>query len=123
MPKKITSTYKSKKILMDFQENEEMDWTESPLQKQAVPKKVSKKNSINQALSMEILSVLGGKENIISIDSCITRLRLEVKDIKIVDEIELKKLGAAGVLKFGQNGIQAIFGSKAKFIATAIQNL
>lgn len=59
-----------------------------------------------------VLEALGGKNNIISVDACITRLRVEVGDKKQVNKDELKKLGAAGVMEVG-NGIQVIFGVKA----------
>lgn len=70
-----------------------------------------------------ILKALGGKENVTSIDACITRLRLEVKDSLIVDETAIIKLGAARVLKIGSNGIQAIFGSMAKVLAEELRKL
>ena len=59
-----------------------------------------------------VLEALGGEENIVSVDACITRLRVEVKDKSKVDKDKLKSLGAAGVMEVG-NGIQAIFGVKA----------
>ncbi|GAB6169052.1 hypothetical protein JCM1393_15120 [Clostridium carnis] len=59
-----------------------------------------------------VLAALGGEENIVSVDACITRLRVEVKDKAKVNKNELKSLGAAGVVEVG-NGIQAIFGAKA----------
>ena len=59
-----------------------------------------------------VLAALGGEANIVSVDACITRLRVEVKDKSKVDKNELKSLGAAGVMEVG-NGIQAIFGAKA----------
>lgn len=59
-----------------------------------------------------VLAALGGEENIVSVDACITRLRVEVKDKANVDKAELKALGATGVMEVG-NGIQAIFGVKA----------
>ncbi|WP_319370503.1 glucose-specific PTS transporter subunit IIBC [uncultured Ilyobacter sp.] len=70
-----------------------------------------------------VIAALGGKENIISTDACITRLRVEVKNTDLVNEGELKKLGAAGVLKVGKNGVQAIFGAKAQFIANDIKKM
>lgn len=60
----------------------------------------------------EVLAALGGEENAISIDACITRLRVEVKDKSKVAKEKLKALGAVGVVEVG-NGIQAIFGAKA----------
>ena len=60
----------------------------------------------------EVLAALGGEENAVSKDACITRLRVEVKDKSKVDKDKLKALGAVGVVEVG-NGIQAIFGAKA----------
>ncbi|MGL6065554.1 MAG: glucose PTS transporter subunit EIIB, partial [Cetobacterium sp.] len=74
-------------------------------------------------LASLVLAALGGKENVISVDACITRLRVEVKDTSIVNDTELKRLGASGVLKVGQNGVQAIFGAKAQFIANDIKTI
>ena len=59
-----------------------------------------------------VLEALGGEENIVSVDACITRLRVEVNDKSKVDKDTLKALGASGVMEVG-NGIQAIFGVKA----------
>ena len=70
----------------------------------------------------EVLAALGGGENIVSVDACITRLRVEVKDKAKVDKAELKSLGAAGVMEVG-NGIQAIFGAKADGYKNAINDI
>jgi len=59
-----------------------------------------------------VLEAFGGEENIVSVDACITRLRIEVKDKSKVDKDRIKALGATGVVEVG-NGIQAIFGVKA----------
>ncbi|WP_143318118.1 PTS transporter subunit EIIC [Clostridium sp. HBUAS56017] len=59
-----------------------------------------------------VLAAFGGAENIVSVDACITRLRIEVVDKSKVNKDELKKLGASGVVEVG-NGMQAIFGVKA----------
>ena len=82
-------------------------------------KKDSKKEDVEAQKGNEIvekaplvLEALGGEKNIVSVDACITRLRVEVKDKKQVNKDKLKKLGAAGVMEVG-NGIQAIFGVKA----------
>ena len=76
-----------------------------------------------EALAVGVLEALGGKENLLSLDACITRLRVEVKDTKIVNDAGLKKLGASGVLKVGANGVQAIFGSKAQFICNDLKKM
>ena len=120
MSKGIKTMYKG---FVDLEENEEMSWATEPLVEQ-VSIKVEKKVILdNQSLASLVLKALGGKRNLISVDYCITRLRLEVRDTKIVDESELKRLGAAGVLKIGQNAVQAIFGSKAQFIANDLNAL
>ena len=69
-----------------------------------------------------ILKALGGEKNIVSVDACITRLRVEVKNKSKVDKDELKELGAAGVMEVG-NGIQAIFGANADRYKNAINDI
>lgn len=63
-------------------------------------------------IAVQLVDAFGGKKNIKTLDACITRLRVEVKEVSKVDQSLLKKLGAAGVLVAG-NGIQAIFGTKS----------
>ncbi len=77
----------------------------------------------NVELATLVLSALGGKENIETVEACITRLRVTVKDTSIVKDAELKKLGASGVLKVGKNGVQAIYGAKAQFICNDIKKM
>ncbi len=60
-----------------------------------------------------IIEALGGKDNIVDVDACITRLRVTVKDNKQVkDNAHWLTLGAKGVVING-NAIQAIYGGKA----------
>ncbi|MFP4977965.1 glucose-specific PTS transporter subunit IIBC [Paenibacillus sp. CN-4] len=73
-------------------------------------------------LPRNILGALGGSENIVHLDACITRLRVEVKDKANVDKNRLKKLGASGVLEVGNN-VQAIFGTRSDTIKTQIQDV
>jgi glucose PTS system EIICBA or EIICB component len=73
-------------------------------------------------LPYDILAAMGGQENITTLDACITRLRVSVKDVKNVDKKELQKLGAAGVLEVGNN-IQAIFGPRSEIIKGQIQDV
>lgn len=58
-----------------------------------------------------IIEALGKAENIEHVDACITRLRVNVKEVKAVDKARLKALGAIDVLEVG-GGIQAILGQK-----------
>ena len=73
-------------------------------------------------LPYDILAAMGGQENITTLDACITRLRVSVKDVKNVDKKKLQKLGAAGVLEVGNN-IQAIFGPRSEIIKGQIQDV
>ncbi|UFU01474.1 glucose-specific PTS transporter subunit IIBC (plasmid) [Radiobacillus kanasensis] len=73
-------------------------------------------------LPYEVLSAMGGQENITNLDACITRLRVSVDDIKNVDKNRLKKLGASGVMEVGNN-IQAIFGPKSDTLRGQIQDI
>ncbi len=73
-------------------------------------------------LPYEIIEAMGNKENIAHLDACITRLRVEVNDIKNVDKDRLKALGAAGVLEVGNN-IQAIFGPRSETIKSQMKDI
>ena len=70
-----------------------------------------------------ILKGVGGKENVTSIDNCITRLRLEVKDRLQVDEKVIKSSGAAGVIRPGKTSVQVIIGPKVQFVADEFKKL
>ncbi|WMN56218.1 N-acetylglucosamine-specific PTS transporter subunit IIBC [Vibrio fluvialis] len=78
---------------------------------------VSKGSTETSELAKQYLKVLGGHENLSNIDACITRLRLTVKDMSIIDEKELKALGAMGVVKLGSNNLQVILGPLAEIVA------
>ena len=78
--------------------------------------------STAQELPFNVLTAMGGEENIKHLDACITRLRVEVKDTAAVDEVELKALGASGVMKVGKN-MQAIFGPKSDQIRNDMQRI
>jgi PTS system N-acetylglucosamine-specific IIC component len=68
-------------------------------------------------LARQYLKALGGHDNLTSIDACITRLRLTLKDRSVADEVVLKKLGAKGVVKLGENNLQVILGPLAEIVA------
>ena len=75
------------------------------------------KQADKSAMGQSLVAAFGGKDNISSLDACITRLRIGVKEIEKVDRDELKRLGAAGVVVVG-SGIQAIFGPKSDNLKT-----
>jgi PTS system N-acetylglucosamine-specific IIB component len=70
----------------------------------------------------QIVAGLGGAENIIEVEACITRLRTEVHDVSLVDEAALKAAGAHGVLKAG-DAVQVIVGPEADTIASDIDDI
>ncbi len=70
-------------------------------------------------LAANLVTALGGKMNIISLDACVTRLRVSLEDVAKVDQPGLKRLGATGVVVAG-SGIQAIFGTKSDNLKTEI---
>ncbi len=73
--------------------------------------------------AVRYFELLGGIENIIEVDSCITRLRLRVKDNTNIDEASLKAVGAAGVLKQSKANIQVVVGTKAELIAEELKSI
>ena len=70
-----------------------------------------------------VLEGVGGAANVTSIDNCITRLRLEIKDPTLVDEKKIKASGAAGVIRPGKNNVQVIIGTKVQFVADEFKKL
>ena len=70
-----------------------------------------------------ILEGVGGKANVTSIDNCITRLRLEIKDYTAIDEKKIKSAGVAGVIRPGKNSVQVVIGTKVQFVADEFKKL
>lgn len=68
------------------------------------------------------LDAIGGKENVVEVEGCITRLRLRVRDTGLLDEKELKRLGAAGVMKLDDRHAQIVVGTIADMLAEAIRD-
>jgi PTS system N-acetylglucosamine-specific IIC component len=67
----------------------------------------------------QVIAAFGGPENLVNVDACITRLRMEVADKSKVDQARLKSLGAAGVIEVG-NSVQAVFGTGAEALKNDI---
>lgn len=70
-----------------------------------------------------VLEGVGGKDNVVSADNCITRLRLEIKDYTLVDEKKIKSAGVAGVIRPGKNSVQVIIGTQVQFVADEFKKL
>ena len=94
---------------------------------------IAKSNaSINneiQDLSIEDLAILyvealGGIENIVFVDSCITRLRVQLKDINVIDEQKLLSISKSGaIVKTGGQSLQIIIGTKVQFISDCMNEI
>lgn len=64
---------------------------------------------------------LGGKDNLVNVDCCATRLRITVKDSSLVSDEILKSSGASGVVKKG-SGIQVIYGPRVTVIKSELED-
>ncbi len=63
-------------------------------------------------MAKKLLQNVGGVENIVNAENCVTRMRLEIRDINLINEDNIKKTGAKGVIKVNQNNIQIIIGTE-----------
>lgn len=89
----------------------------------AVSSKSSSRDERFKKQAETILTGLGGKENVSSIDNCATRLRLEIKDMSIVDDAKIKSAGIAGINKVSDRNIQVIVGTEVQFVADEMSKL
>ncbi|RNB73137.1 PTS transporter subunit EIIC [Brevibacillus panacihumi] len=71
----------------------------------------------------QVLASIGGKENIIQVEACITRLRLHVKNENLIQEKALKDLGAAGIIRLGKGQVQIVFGTQSELLRDEIMRL
>lgn len=80
-------------------------------------------NNDYTAVAKTVLEGLGGKGNVTSLDNCITRLRLEIKDYTLVDEKKIKSAGISGVIRPSKTSVQVIVGTKVQFVADEMKKL
>ena len=97
---------------MGFTEDDEEDET-----------KIELANDDFTSMAAIILEGLGGKDNVTSVDNCITRLRLEIKDYTKVDEKRIKSAGVAGVMRPSKTSVQVIIGTQVQFVADEFKKL
>ncbi|MFO1443180.1 PRD domain-containing protein [Bacillus sp. Bva_UNVM-123] len=74
-------------------------------------------------LAAKIYEGLGGDENVIAVDNCTTRLRIEVKNMEAVDQNKIKATGVPGINIVGPQSIQVIVGTSVQFVADEIEKL
>lgn len=70
-----------------------------------------------------MLKAIGGKENIVSLDNCITRLRLVVKDMDVINEEEIKATGAIAIVKLDETNLQIIIGPQVHVVKNKLDKL
>ena len=85
--------------------------------------KIQLANNDFTAMASIILEGLGGRENVTSVDNCITRLRLEIKDYTAVDEKKIKSAGVSGVIRPSKTSVQVVIGPKVQFVADEFKKL
>jgi glucose PTS system EIICB or EIICBA component len=71
--------------------------------------------------ALQLVRAFGGRSNIVSLDACITRLRVKLLDVTKASPETLKALGAAGVVVVG-DGMQAIFGTRSENLKTEMED-
>jgi PTS system N-acetylglucosamine-specific IIC component len=69
------------------------------------------------------VTALGGRDNIVELDNCATRLRMQVADVSLVDDAALKRAGAAGTMKPGGGAVQVVYGLNVQFVKDAMERV
>jgi len=95
---------------------EDEDYSEEELQ-------IEVANNDWTAMATGFIEGLGGADNIVDIDNCATRLRVEVKDSTLVKDSKVKASGAAGVIKPSKTSVQVIVGPKVQMVADEMQKM
>jgi PTS system N-acetylglucosamine-specific IIC component len=67
------------------------------------------------------LAALGGRDNLVEVSACTTRLRLIIADHGAVDEARLKALGARGIVRPSDKALQVILGPVADIVSVEIR--
>jgi PTS system N-acetylglucosamine-specific IIC component len=84
-----------------------------------IPKGSTKESS----RGVSFINALGGKDNIVEVSSCITRLRVILKDNRDITDEHFKLLGATGVIKPSSDTIQVVLGGSSQEVADEIVDI
>lgn len=76
-----------------------------------------------QQVAATIIEGLGGLDNIVAVNNCISRLRVDVKDMKLVNEDTIKKTESLGIIKPSETHIQIVYGPKIDAVANAVREV
>lgn len=81
----------------------------------------SKSQDDPSALAQVVIAGIGGFSNIVKVNNCISRLRIDIVDIELIDENILKKSGSLGIVKASDNHIHVIYGPKVDHVANVVK--
>ena len=95
-------------------------WCEAPAETDGSPLNAAAGDIAAGINIPELVRGLGGRKNIVSIDNCITRLRLEIADMAQISEKIIMSSGAKGVMKIGKTGLQVVVGLNVQSAADAL---
>ena len=70
-----------------------------------------------------VVEALGGKENIVNVENCISRLRIDLKDKNIINKERLKESGTLGIFFPSKNQIHIVFGPHVEFVRNEVDEL
>jgi PTS system N-acetylglucosamine-specific IIC component len=110
-----------REVESDFEEEEKANLSEGANAATAIPTGAGVDTAPARAdtKAEQLIAAFGGRTNLVNVDACITRLRMEVADTGQVDQARLKALGAAGVIVIGSS-VQAVFGTQAEALKNDI---
>ena len=109
-----------REVESDFEEEEKANLSEGANAATAVPVGATAVGTARaDSTAEQLIAAFGGRANLVNVDACITRLRMDVADPTKVDQARLKALGAAGVIEIG-NSVQAVFGTQAEALKNDI---
>ncbi len=102
--------FSTKNISIDVNEDEEVDEGSSEVS-----------TSGATPLATKIIEGLGGFDNIVAVNNCISRLRVDVKDMSLINEHLLKSSGSMGIVKPSATHIHVIYGPKVEKVAKQVK--
>ena len=112
-----------REVEADFEEEQSANLSEGPNAATAIPVGATGVAAVRaDSMAEQLIAAFGGRENLVNVDACITRLRMDVADTSKVDQARLKALGAAGVIEVG-NSVQAVFGTQAEALKNDINDV
>ncbi|WP_053982416.1 PTS transporter subunit IIBC [Niameybacter massiliensis] len=85
--------------------------------------KLAKASGSKDMQAIRAIELLGGEENIVDVDACMTRLRVTVKDSSLVGDVTAWKQNGAIGLVHKNNGVQAIYGPQVDVLKCTIQDI